>query len=353
MKRPQEPLFPWTLGSQPSFSGGNAVGLLCGGDALFPAQIAAIDRAEHEVWLATYIFHDDEAGAATLGALRRAALRGVRVRVVVDGFGSKASLGWLREQLDGAPVALAVFRPIDRWWNWLHPGQLRRLHQKLCVVDGQVGFVGGINVIDDRIDLHHGRTEAPRLDFAVSVSGPAVRAIEQAARAVWTRAWLGHDFGDEMRAMIRSASPARRAKRLMRRIRMPRGEHRRRDPERLAPVRVAFVLRDNLRARRELAVRKRLHGGHQAKRAVWQLYRRQVQHPLELFELRLERLAIEDRIELALPLRHVVAAHCAQMDVPDLVLPRLFDGQPSCVLPLVVTHRRLTRKTDRRDDHVA
>ncbi len=45
--------------------------LLCGGDALFPAQIEAIDRAEQEVWLATYIFHDDEAGAATVAALKR------------------------------------------------------------------------------------------------------------------------------------------------------------------------------------------------------------------------------------------------------------------------------------------
>ncbi|OWQ93545.1 cardiolipin synthase B [Roseateles aquatilis] len=252
MKRAPEPLFPWTLGSQPSFSGGNAVQLLCGGDALFPAQIEAIDRAEHEVWLATYIFHDDEAGIATVEALRRAAQRGVRVRVVVDGFGAKASLAWLHQRLDDAGVALAVFRPIDRWWNWLHPGQLRRLHQKLCVVDGRIGFVGGINIIDDRVDLHHGRTETPRLDFAVSVGGPIVRHVEQAARAVWTRAWLGHDFGDEMRAMIRSASPGRRARRLMRRIRMPRGEHRRRDPDQLAPVRAAFVLRDNLRQRRTI-----------------------------------------------------------------------------------------------------
>ncbi|UXH79547.1 cardiolipin synthase ClsB [Roseateles amylovorans] len=252
MNRPAEPLFPWTLGSQPSFTGGNAVELLCGGDALFPAQIAAIDAARHEVWLATYIFHHDDAGAATAAALCRAAARGVRVRVVVDGFGSKASLGWLREQLQQAPVALAVFRPIDRWWNWLHPGQLRRLHQKLCVVDGMVGFVGGINIIGDRMDLHHGRTDTPRLDYAVRVSGPVVRPVEQAVRAVWTRAWLGHDFGDEVRAMIRSASPGRRARRLMRRIRMPRGDHRRRDPTVLPPMRAAFVLRDNFRQRRTI-----------------------------------------------------------------------------------------------------
>lgn len=226
--------------------------LLCGGDALFPAQVEAIDRAQHEVWLATYIFHHDEAGQATVAALRRAALRGVRVRVVVDGFGSKASLAWLRGQLAEAPVALAVFRPIDRWWNWLHPGQLRRLHQKLCVVDGQVAFVGGINIIEDRVDLHHGRTEVPRLDFAAALSGAVVEPVEQAVRAVWTRAWLGHDFGDELRAMVRSAAPLSRARQLMRRVRMPKAVHRQRDPGLLAPVRAAFVLRDNLRQRRTI-----------------------------------------------------------------------------------------------------
>ncbi|HEX6362375.1 MAG TPA: phospholipase D-like domain-containing protein, partial [Albitalea sp.] len=246
-------LDPWgRMLPRAAFTGGNDVRLLRGGDQLFPAMLGAIAAARHEIWLATYIFHTDPAALRIARALADAARRGVQVRVVVDGFGTRSTLPVVREILCEADVGLAVFRPLHRWWNWLQPGQLRRLHQKLCVVDGRIGFVGGINVIDDRVDLHHGRTEAPRLDFAVSVSGPAVRAIEQAARAVWTRAWLGHDFGDEMRAMIRSASPARRAKRLMRRIRMPRGEHRRRDPERLAPVRVAFVLRDNLRQRRTI-----------------------------------------------------------------------------------------------------
>jgi len=157
-----DPLFSWHGVPLPVFSGGNEVELLRGGDALFPAQIDAIRHARHEVWLATYIFHHDSAGAELVAALRAAAQRGVRVRVVVDGFGSKASLSWLREQLAGSHVALAVFRPIDRWWRWLQPGQLRRLHQKLCVVDGERGFVGGINIIDDRMDLNIGAIDSPR-----------------------------------------------------------------------------------------------------------------------------------------------------------------------------------------------
>ena len=112
---------------------------------------------------------------------------------------------------------------MHRWWNWLQPGQLRRLHQKLCVVDGEVAFVGGINIIDDRIDLRHGRSELPRLDFAVEVRGPMVAPVEQAARALWTRAWLGGDFRDELRALARSGEPLLQLRRLIRQLRMPRG----------------------------------------------------------------------------------------------------------------------------------
>lgn len=247
-----EPLFPWTLATLPRYSGANEVRLLRGGDALFPAQNEAIAHATHEVWLATYIFHHDAAGEALVAALRAAAARGVRVRVVVDGFGSMGSMDWLQQSLAGSSVALAVFRPIDRWWRWLQPGQLRRLHQKLCVVDGQQAFVGGINVIDDRLDVRHGPTDRPRLDYAVALRGPVVLEVEQAARAVWTRAWLGHDFGDEMLALMRSAYPLARAKRLLRRLRMPRGRHLRGGGEGLSPMVTAFVLRDNLRQRRTI-----------------------------------------------------------------------------------------------------
>ncbi|WP_271008723.1 cardiolipin synthase ClsB [Paucibacter sp. B51] len=256
----QESLLSWHAQPSPEFSGGNQLQLLRGGDELFPLQTAAIAGALREVWLATYIFHDDEAGQALVAALRAAAARRVRVRVVVDGFGSKASLAWLQAQLEGSGVALAVFRPIDRWYSWLQPGQLRRLHQKLCVVDGEQGFVGGINIIGDRMDLNHGATEQPRLDFAVALHGPAVLPMEQAARAVWTRAWLGRDFGEELRALVRSPEPLSRLRRLVQGLRMPRPHWLRRrqregepapQPE-LEPVCAAFVLRDNLRQRRTI-----------------------------------------------------------------------------------------------------
>ena len=176
---------PWNLGVKPKFEGGHSVELLRGGEDLFPAMGAAIAQARHTIWLATYIFHDDAVAQTLALLLAEAARRGVQVRVVVDGFGSKATMAALRDWMVPAGVELAVFRPIDRWWSYLQPGQARRLHQKLCVVDSQVGFVGGINLIADRNDLHHGWSDAPRLDFGV-----------HQRRDISARAELGRQLGE-------------------------------------------------------------------------------------------------------------------------------------------------------------
>jgi cardiolipin synthase len=232
-------------------TGGNQVQLLAGGDELFPAMCAAIAGARQRVWLATYIFHDDPAAETVAQALADAARRGVQVGVVVDGFGSKATLPALRRWLGDAGVQLEVFRPLDRWWRLLHPGQLRRLHQKLCVVDGEHGFVGGINIIDDRHDLNHGWSDRPRLDFAVAVQGPVVAQMVQTARAMHTRARLGADWRDEALQLARSAEPVARMRRILARLKV--------HPQApasavasLAPVRAAFLVRDNLRQRRAI-----------------------------------------------------------------------------------------------------
>jgi cardiolipin synthase len=234
-------------------TGGNQVALLVGGDELFPAMCAAIAAARHQVWLATYIFDDDAAAGVVAKTLADAAQRGVWVGVVVDGFGSKATLAALRGRLLAAGVNLAVFRPVDRWWRLLQPGQLRRLHQKLCVVDGELAFVGGVNVIDDRHDIHHGWTDTPRLDFAVHLQGPVVVPIEQTVRAMWSRAALGAEWRDELSQLARSAEPLARARRVLARLRVaPLPTEPAPAPDSLPPVRVAFVVRDNLRRRRAI-----------------------------------------------------------------------------------------------------
>jgi cardiolipin synthase len=233
------------------FVGGNRVGLLQGGDELFPAMHRAMARAQRQVWLATYIFHDDEAGRTMAEALRAAARRGVDVHLVVDGFGSLATLQKVKDWLSADGVQIDVFRPLDRWSAWLQPSQLRRLHHKLCVVDDDVAFVGGINVLDDRNDLSHGRSEQPRLDFAVELRGPVVLQVQRLAQALGARARLGKEWRREVGVLARSRRPVADTLQLWRDLRgLPQDDAAQGGTQ--PPVRVAFVVRDNLSRRRAI-----------------------------------------------------------------------------------------------------
>jgi cardiolipin synthase A/B len=239
----------WTKVPAPRFVGANQVELLQGGDELFPRMCAAMGAAQTEIWLATYIFHDDPAATTIADALKAAAARGVAVHVVVDGFGSISTMTRVRRLFAGSAVKLEVFRPLDRWYAWLQPGQLRRLHQKLCVCDGQTAFVGGVNLIDDRHDINHGWGDAPRLDYSVAVTGPLAAAVHATARAMWARAHLWRGWREEVRQLARSARPVGEAMALMRQL---RGALRPEDAPDPRPMRAAFLVRDNLRQRRAI-----------------------------------------------------------------------------------------------------
>ena len=244
-----ERLRSWTSVPAPRFVGGNQVDLLEGGDALFERMRLAIDAAVGDIWLATYIFDDDPAASAVAEALKRAAARGVAVHVVVDGFGCIGTLGGVRRLFADSDVRLQVFRPLDRWIAWLQPGQLRRLHQKLCVCDEKVAFVGGINIIDDRHDMNHGWSDVPRLDFAVEIRGPLVAAVHATSRAMWARAHLWRSWRDEVAAIARSARPAKKALSVLREL---RGATTAPVVEDKTPMQAAFIVRDNLRQRRAI-----------------------------------------------------------------------------------------------------
>ena len=260
------------------FGGGHRVALMRGGDELFPAMVRAIEAAQTEVWLATYIFNDDPSGRRVVQALRDAAERGVQVRLIVDGFGSNGRIAVLRRQLQGSQVGFEVFRSLERWWAWSHPSQLRRMHQKLCAVDGHLAFVGGINVVDDRFDVQHGWTEEPRLDFAVQVQGQVAAEVQRLIHALWTRAHVGRGWREEVALLAQSPEPVQRVVQMIRDMRAnapqmtrPVGERRRRlrdwlrgeAPDRpqeaagfarvaSAPARVALVVRDNVTQRRAI-----------------------------------------------------------------------------------------------------
>ena len=119
------------------------------------------------------------------------------------------------------------------------------------MVDDAVAFVGGINIIDDRNDLNHGRIEQPRLDFAVALRGPVVLQVQHLVQSLVARARLGHDWRSEVGALARSRQPVADTLQLLRELRSspPPGAL---PAATLRPVRVAFVVRDNLRQRRAI-----------------------------------------------------------------------------------------------------
>ena len=164
---------------------GNELTLLQNGAAFFPQLCADIDAARHSVYLETYIFAADETGQLVAEALLRAAERGVTVRVLLDGFGSAELPGAFVDNLRKFGVDVQWFRreisPFTLRRNRMR--RLRRMHRKMAVMDGEVAFVGGINIINDipaKLDF-----DAPRLDYAVRIRGELVGEVHAAMRRLW------------------------------------------------------------------------------------------------------------------------------------------------------------------------
>lgn len=207
-----------------TFVDNNDVTLLESGTAFFPALVAALDAARHEVLFETYIFAEDETGEAVRAALVRAARRGVKVRVLVDWFGTgHRCCGRLGVELAEAGAQYRVFNA------WCRRG-IARSHRKIAVIDRELAFVGGINVNDDWLCDHADghRLPAPRWDFTVSVRGPLVAQIHHEAQGQWVR--TGH-------------------LRLRTRLQLFREMRKQQLPSCESPARAAFVVRDNLRNR--------------------------------------------------------------------------------------------------------
>ncbi len=165
---------------------GHQLRLIEGGDAYFRRLVAAIDQARWQVQLETYIFDVQGAAQSVAEALERAARRGVRVWLVVDGVGTgRLPKAWLR-RWQAAGVECRIYSPLGTL-GLLIPSRWRRLHRKLCVVDGQVAFCGGINILDDWHDPHHGPLKHPRLDFAVEAQGALVQQVQETMTQLWWR----------------------------------------------------------------------------------------------------------------------------------------------------------------------
>lgn len=205
------------------FTDHNRIDLLRNGVEYFPALEAAIDQARHEIYLETYIYETDATGLRIGAALKRAAARGVDTHVLLDGFGCKDMPAAYVQDLQQAGVDVMFYRPKISPWT-LKRSRLRRLHRKLVVIDGEVAFVGGINIIDDFNVPKH---DPPRIDYAVRIRGELLPQIRTSARRLWRRiAWT------HLRRVEAASLP------------LTEGAD--------GHMRAAFVVRDNLLHRRDI-----------------------------------------------------------------------------------------------------
>ena len=232
---------------------GHKLTLLKGGEALFPALTEAIGNARAEVLLETYIFEFAHSVIPVASALESAAQRGVCVRVVVDGVGTgDVPTEWQR-RWNAAGVEWRVFHPA-RGWRLLMPRRWRRLHRKLCVVDGAIGFCGGINLLDDYYDPNHGTLDLPRFDFSVRVVGPLVADMHATMTRLWARLQVRreaheHDVAGAFKAVLEAAAAGTDMGEASMKVHIDRPDA----SGGAAPgALAALVLRDNLRFRRSI-----------------------------------------------------------------------------------------------------
>jgi cardiolipin synthase len=185
--------------------------LLTGAAEYFPALVSAIDGASREVLLETYIFDFQHSAIGVAEALERAARRGVAVRVVVDGIGTGELPEAWRARWAAAGVKWRVYNPAAGW-RVLLPTGWRRLHRKLAVIDGDIAFCGGINLLDDYHDPNHGVLASPRLDFAVRASGPLVADVHDTMARLWLRLQVSREIDRrDFERMVTAMQAAARA----------------------------------------------------------------------------------------------------------------------------------------------
>ncbi len=161
---------------------GNAVDLLVNGDDAYPAMLSAIDGATRSIALATYIFDRGHVADRFIDALARAVQRGVAVRVLIDAVGARYSRPPIVRTLRAHGITVARFLPTNSPWR--HPYFNLRNHRKLMVVDGTIGFCGGLNIRDAcALAL---KTDDPIQDLHFHVGGPVVGQMMKALAFDWT-----------------------------------------------------------------------------------------------------------------------------------------------------------------------
>ena len=183
---------------------GNRIELLENGVEIFPAMLEAIEQAEESVNFLTYVYWTGDIAKRVAGALTRAARRGVRVRVLLDAYGAQKMNRRLVQFMEEAGVSVAWFHPL-RWYRLRQVNN--RTHRKVLVVDGRVGFTGGVGIAEewegDARDPSEWRDDHFRID------GPVVRHLQGAFAEDWREATGEVLLGRSNFRPIRPVGPAR------------------------------------------------------------------------------------------------------------------------------------------------
>ncbi|HWA88077.1 MAG TPA: phospholipase D-like domain-containing protein [Opitutus sp.] len=180
---PSDPKFAAALGPLlgAEFTGGNRIDILQNGDEFFPSMLDAIRHAEHSVTLETYIWSSGRISDEFIDALTERARHGVAVDVLLDGMGTLKFKREDRERLVRAGVQVLKYGR-EHWYE-IKPNINHRTHRKLLIVDGRIGFTGGM-CIDDR---WAGHAQSPKVwrETEVRVEGPVVREMQGVFATNW------------------------------------------------------------------------------------------------------------------------------------------------------------------------
>ena len=166
----------------PPFDAGNRITTLLNGDEIFPPMLEAIAGARTSITFETYIYWSGDIGQAFAQALSDAARRGVPCHVLLDWVGSAKMAAALLDEMTTAGVQIRRFHAP----HWSHLGQLNnRTHRKLLVVDGRIGFTGGVGIAPSWTG--HAQDPDHWRDTHVRVDGPVVAQMQSVFLDNWIK----------------------------------------------------------------------------------------------------------------------------------------------------------------------
>ncbi len=176
------------------FSAGNCIDVLRNGDEIFPAMLEAIDQAQERIQFLTFVYWKGSIAQRFAHALADKARSGVQVNVLLDSIGANEMADELITIMRDAGVDVQWFRPLVTWKIWQSDN---RTHRKILVIDGKLGFTGGVGIAKEWEGDARNSTEWRDTHFRIQ--GPAVHGLQGAFFSNWAETGRSvHNPGDSI-----------------------------------------------------------------------------------------------------------------------------------------------------------